>query len=153
MARRRTRPEHIKNKERYFSRYIAKEVLNDRKAQREYNQHFCSLEERLEKANAGIEREILIKLAVNMHDEEIEKNISDSSLLGWIDFVEDQTLCGLLQQLSYKHQVLLSLRYQLGLSQQETAVVLNLSQSSVSRQEKSLLKFFREKYKIVHKKQ
>ncbi len=142
MSRRKTKPEEIRNPEHYFNKYIAMEVKKDQETQQEYNDFFCSLEEKLEGGEAGQGKNFAMLLSINVGNAELERSLADSSLLAWIDYIENQMLHRAIKQLPREHQILLTLRYKLCLTQRETAEILNKSQASICTQERRLLKSF-----------
>lgn len=138
MSRRKTNPEEIRNPEHYFNRYIAKEILKDQKKQAEYDDFFCSLEEKLEPDRGG--QKLIV---VNEDDRELEKQLAASSLLAWIDYIECPKLYYAVCQMTEIEKRLLTFRFKYGLTQRETAEIMNLSQVAVHRCEKKLLKRLR----------
>ena len=144
MSRRKTKPEEIRNPEHYFNKYIAMEVKKDQETQQEYNDFFCSLDEKLEGGEAGQGKSAAMLLSVNVDNAELEHSLADSSLLAWIDYIENQLLHRAIKQLPREHQILLTLRYKLCLSQEQVGDMLGMTQQAVSASEKRFLKYFRE---------
>lgn len=99
-----TRAGGIRNPEHYFNRYIAKEVLNDQKTQEEYDSFFCFLDERLEGGRAWIGKGLRMVLAVDDDGEDLERALSDGSLLAWIDLIDNQTLYKAIKRLPHEQQ-------------------------------------------------
>lgn len=135
MSRRKLNPEEIRNPEHYFNRYIAKEVLKDQEKQAKYDDFFCSLEEKLEPDRDGQKL-----IAVNEYNHEMENQLAASSLLAWIDYIECPKLYHAICQMTEMEKRLLTFRFKYGLTQRETAKIMDLSQVAVHRCEKKLLK-------------
>ena len=148
MSRRRTKKEDIRNPENYFNRYIALEVKHDLEEQNEYYEMF----ESLDKLQENLERtrgDAQLYLAVNTDGSDLEKALSERSVLAWIDYIDNPLLFKAIKELSIRDQYLISLRYNLCLTQREVATVLSISQSAVAQREK---KIFREISKIAYQK-
>ena len=152
MPRPKTRPEDIRNPENYFSRYVAKEVQHELATNSQYYDYNISLDDMLAGNGALISDKNLSLLAVNTTDEFFEQHISDSSLLGWIEMIENPTLVSAIHSLPLEDQILLTYRFQYCLTQAQTAAFLHISQAKVSYQERRIKKFVQEFFRKVAKK-
>lgn len=94
--------------------------------------------------NEGVKRNISLNLATNADGEELERRLSETSLLAWIDQIENPRFYQAVSSLPKKHKILLSLRYQLCYSQAETASAMGMSQQAVSKCESRLLKIIQD---------
>ena len=151
MSRRKTKAEEIRNPEHYFNKYIAKEILKDREKEDEYYKMFDSLEE-LTESGKRTSHENLMLVAVNVDGRELEAALCESTLFGWIDYIENPTLHKAIRILPDEDKFFLTLRFKDCLTQKETAKVMQVVQSSVSRREKRLKKYFREIFEKTHRK-
>ena len=152
MSKRRTEPEDIRNPENYFNRFIALEVERDKEQQKAYYEMFDSLEEMLAGGSEGVSGETLMLVATNLHDDEFERFAESTYSLAWIEMIENPTLAEAVKALSHEDKWLLTLRYKYGLSQTEIAEMLQVVQSSISRRENRLKKFFKDFFAKTHKK-
>ena len=151
MSRRKTKAEEIRNPEHYFNKYIAMEIRKDKEKDDEYYEMFDSLEE-LTDSGRRTSHEKLMLVAVNVDDGELEAALCESTLFGWIDYIENPTLHKAIRVLPDEDKFFLTLRFKNGLSQKETAEVMRVVQSSISRREKRLKKYFREIFEKTHRK-
>ncbi len=140
MPKRKTKPGEIRNPEHYFNRYIAREILKDREKTADYYEKNTSLEELQTGGNDGVKKNISLNLSTNTDGEELERHLSETSLLAWIDQIENPRLYQAVSNLPKQHQILLSLRYQLCRTQAETAIAMGMTQQAVSKCEARLLK-------------
>ena len=147
MSRRKTKPEEIQNPIHYFNRYIAGEIRKDRERQREYNRFFCSLDEKLEKGEFRRNRKNVSYFIANEDGCDLEKRLLEHRLYAWIDQIEVPQLYEVISKLSEQERFLLACRYQLCLTQEETAAMMNCTQSTVSRLESRLLRIIRKALK------
>lgn len=69
-----------------------------------------------------------------------EQEAAKTSLLGWIDQIEDQRLYTAVSGLTERQKILLSLRYQRALSQKDVALVMGVTQQMVSASESRILR-------------
>lgn len=152
MTKRKTQPEDIRNPEYYFNRYVAKEVQHELAANSAYYDQNISLEDMLGENGDRISNENLSLLAVNRTNEFFEQHISDSSLLGWIEMIENPTLHSAIRSLSLDDQILLTYRFHYCLTQAQTAEFLHISQAKVSYQECRIKKFVQDFFRKVAKK-
>ena len=140
MARRRTKAEEIKNPENYFNKYVAKEIQKDLEKKKEYDAHHTSLEEKLEGGEYGPSRKMQMLFAINLDDEVIEQQIADRSMVGWFEIFENSVLYDAVMSLTDQQKEILTWRFERGLSQRETAKIMNLTQQSINIYEKRILK-------------
>ena len=151
MSRRKTKAKEIRNPEHYFNKYIAMEIRKDREKEDEYYERFDSLEG-LTGSNNELKHDKLMLLAVNVDGSELEAALAESTLFGWIDYIENPTLHKAIKKLPYEDKWLLTLRYKYCLSQTEIAEMFQLVQSSICRRERRLKKYFEEIFKKTHRK-
>ena len=140
MSRRKTKAEDIRNPERYFNRYMAKETKKEQDIKNQYYSVFDSLDELLATNRIGNESKIL--LATNVDEEDFEQLLSDTHLLAWIDLIENPTLYTAVSSLSKKDKVFLTLRYKYVHSQTELSEILGVSQAAISKRETALKNIF-----------
>lgn len=139
MPRRKTKPEEIRNPEHYFNRYIAKEIVKDQEKQAEYDDFFCSLEEKLE-LDVGRSQRLI---AANENNRDLEDQLADSSFLTWIDYIENPKLYRAVCQMTEKEKRILTFRFRYSFTQRETAEAMDMTQVAVHRCEKQILKRLR----------
>jgi len=139
MSRRKTKQEDIRNPEHYFNRYIAKERLKDREKQAEYDNFFCSLDEKLTLNDGKIGGRGQMLIAVNENDDDLEEQLAERSFFAWIDYIECTKLHYAICQMSVFEKKLLTLRFRYGLTQRETAEIMKITQVAVHRRERKLL--------------
>lgn len=140
MSRRRTNPEDIKNPEHYFNSYIAKETRREQEAAAEYYEFFDSLTEAFPYGLDVPGRGKQLLAVCCMENDPFEHEASETSLLGWIDQIEDRRLYTAINGLTERQKILLSLRYQQCLSQKDTALAMGITQQMVSSSENRILK-------------
>ena len=151
MSKRRTKATDIRNPENYFNRFIALEVKRDKEQQKAYYNAFDSLDEVLDGGSKGVSSETLMHFATNRGGEDFDRYMSDTYPLAWLDVIENPTLAEAVKALSREDKWLLTLRFKYDLSQAETAEILQVVQSSVSRQENRLKKYFEEFFAKAHR--
>lgn len=147
MSKRRTKVEEIRNPEKYFQSFIAYEARKDKEKDQEYYDLIRSLGELFVGGDGSTKRENRLILADNLNGEEFEKYISESSVFGWIEMIENETLSAAIMQLSEKEKLFLTLRFQCGLSQLEVAQITGVTQQAASKCEIKILKKIKKFFK------
>ena len=140
MSRCRTKAEDIKNREHYFNRYIAMEVRHDQEEQDVYNNMFASLDELQEGGEKGLSQKACKMLAAGSEENNLEEMLCSTSLLSWIDYVENPKLYEGLRSLTTEQQIFVTLRFRLCYTQDEIAAVYQIKQQNVSRREARIIK-------------
>ena len=110
MSRHKTRPEDIRNPDRYYKRLMAMEYRKEKKAANRYHTMFASLDE-LAEAEAEGRKGISELLAV---DDDIYAEFVNNkydSATDWINQINDSRLREALQKLSLYQRNLVSLRF------------------------------------------
>ena len=110
MSRHKTRPEDIRNPDRYFKRLMAMEYRKEKKAANRYHTMFASLDE-LAEAEAEGRKGISELLAV---DDDIYAEFVNNkydSATDWINQINDSRLREALQKLSLYQRNLVFLRF------------------------------------------
>lgn len=144
MPKRPTKAEDIRKPRNYFNKYISKEILKDQKKQAKYYKMFASLDELLSEEMTSISKRTQTLLATNSDGMAFEQQLSELSMFGWIEQIENQRLHAAIQELSLDEKLLLTFRYQFCFSQKETAALLGTTQQAISKKERALKKLFRQ---------
>lgn len=140
MSRRKTKPEEIRDPERYFNRMIALEVKREQVATTDYHAHCQSLEAMIEGGDEGPSRESLMLLATNIDGSEYDRYLESISSLGWIETIKNPTLYKAVQTLSLEDQHILTYLYQEQLTVREVEAVMHIPKSTVERRKKKIEK-------------
>ncbi len=111
MSRHRTKAENIKIPEHYFNSYIAKEVQREQSASRKYYFFFDSLEEKFPNGFNFLGGDTSASGVLLIQNEGFEHELSECSLTAWIDQIENEQLYTVLQHLTERQKILISLRY------------------------------------------
>ena len=121
MSKRRTKFDEIKNPENYYDlvRLLREMFVGEDGSAKTVNR---------------------LLLADNLNDEEFEKYISESSMFGWIEMIENKALYEVVSQLSEIDKIILTLRYQFCLPQSEIAKAIGISQGATCRRETRIVK-------------
>lgn len=147
MSRHKTKAEEIRNPERYFNRYIAKEILQDQKKTYDYYQMFDSLDAKLAGGSEGISKKTQMLLETNFDGRALEHQIASSSKYGWIDLIDNPCLYNAIIHLTEKQKYLLTLRFHLCYTQDEAASEMGVSQQAINEQEQLLFKKIKKFFK------
>lgn len=142
MSRRKTKPEDIRNREHYFNRYIAKEVMHDAEQTSKYQKVHKSLDSILSGEDQKISKKKLLLIAAN-EDGYLLRTHEHRSVNDWLADIENENLFHALSKLSYRQQLILLYRYDYMLSQREVADILHISQQAISKEECSAKKFIK----------
>ena len=151
MPRPKTHPEDIRDPEHYFNRYVAMEVKHELASNSAYYKHNVSWDDMFVGNGNPTSHKKLRMLAANTTDEFFDQHISDSSLLGLIETIENPTLLSAIRNLPLDDQILLTYRFQYCLTQAQTAELLHIPQTKVSYQERRIKKIIREFFEKVAK--
>lgn len=147
MSKRRTKVEEIRNPKKYFKSFIAYEARKDKEKDQEFYNLIRSLSELFTGGDGSTKSENRLLLADNLNGEEFEKYISEASVFGWIEMIENETLLAAIMQLSEKEKLFLTLRYQYGLSQPEVAQITGVTQQATSKFEIKILGKIKKSFK------
>ena len=79
-------------------------------------------------------------MPITLDDEVIEQQIADRSMFGWFEIFENSVLYDAVMSLTDQQKEILTWRFERGLSQRETAKIMNLTQQSINIYEKRILK-------------
>ena len=124
MSRRKTKPEEIRNPERYFNKYLSLEVKDQYRKRRDILMNEDSLEERSEFASFHIQT------AVNTDGEYFAKIESSAKYCEWI---KNAQLLRAVEELSDSERKLLRQYFYEGISQKALAANLGVSQQAISK--------------------
>lgn len=75
---------------------------------------------------------------------DLNKELADRNLLGWIDMIEDQKLHAEVKSLPIEEQTLLSYIFEKEMTQRELEKIYNLDQSVICRRYNKTIKFIKE---------
>lgn len=75
---------------------------------------------------------------------DLNKELADRNLLGWIDMIEDQKLHAAVKSLPIEEQTLLSYIFEKEMTQRELEKIYNLDQSVICRRYNKTIKFIKE---------
>lgn len=140
MSRRRTKAEDIKNPEHYFNRYVAMEIRHDQEAQSAYDNMFDSLDELLSGGENGLSKNASKLLEANSGERDLEEMLCNTSLLAWIDYIDNPRLYEGIRSLTKNQQIFVTLRFRLCYTQEEIAGVYRITQQNASRREDRIIK-------------
>lgn len=140
MSRRKTKADDIKHPEHYFNRYIAMEVRHDREAQNTYHNMFDSLDELLAGGEKGLNQTARKLLETRNGERDLEDMLCSTSLLAWIDYIDNPKLHEGICSLTKDQQIFITLRFRLCYTQGEIADCLQIRQQSVLNREKKILR-------------
>lgn len=110
MSRHKTRPEDIRNPDRYFKRLMAMEYRKEKKAAKRYHAMFASLDELVE-AEAEGRKGVSERLAVDSDIYAELANKKYKSATDWINQINDFRLREAMQKLSCYQRNLIFLRF------------------------------------------
>jgi RNA polymerase sigma factor (sigma-70 family) len=110
MSRHKTRPEDIRNPDRYFKRLMAMEYRKEKKAAKRYHAMFASLDELVE-AEAEGRKGVSERLAVDSDIYAELANKKYNSATDWINQINDFRLREAMQKLSCYQRNLIFLRF------------------------------------------
>ena len=110
MSRHKTRPEDIRNPDRYFKRLMAMEYRKEKKAAKWYHAMFASLDELVE-AEAEGRKGVSERLAVDSDIYAELANKKYNSATDWINQINDFRLREAMQKLSCYQRNLIFLRF------------------------------------------
>ena len=136
MSKRRTKAEDIKNPEHYFNRYIAMEIRHDQEVQKAYNNRFDSLDELLTGGENGLSKTASKLLEANSGERDLEEMLCNTSLLAWIDYIDNPRLYEGVRSLTKNQQIFITLRFRFCYTQKEIADYFQVKQQSILNQEK-----------------
>ena len=109
MSRHKTRPEDIRNPDRYFKRLMAMEYRKEKKAANRYHTMFASLDELAEAEAEGRIGIGKLLTADNIYAELVNEKCSSAT--DWINQINDSRLREALQKLSIYQKNLIFLRF------------------------------------------
>ena len=123
---------HIKNRDAYFKTVLKNMNLkeNIKQSEMEDNEIFAE--------DPSICSDFLDNF-------DLDKELADRNLLGWIDMIEDQKLHAAVKSLPIEEQTLLSYIFEKEMTQRELAKIYNLSHRAIGKKSKILidkLKYF-----------
>ena len=110
MSRHKTRPEDIRNPDRYFKRLMSMEYRKEKKAAKRYHAMFASLDELVE-AEAEGRKGVSERLAVDSDIYAELANKKYNSATDWINQINDFRLREAMQKLSCYQRNLIFLRF------------------------------------------
>ena len=139
MPRKRTSPEEIRNPERYYKHYLAKEILHTRIEQTEYEKRFVSLDAMMTKGDEehGDNASKYIREACTA--DSLEDKYIEHSFFAWIDEIENPDLYEAIQNLTEDQKIYLTLRFHLCFTQSEIAEFFHIRQQNASKRERRIM--------------
>ncbi len=123
---------HIKNRDAYFKTVLKNMNLKENIKQSEIEDNEIFVED------PSICSDFLDNF-------DLDKELADRNLLGWIDMIEDQKLHAAIKSLPVEEQALLSYIFEKEMTQRELAKIYNLSHRAIGKKSKILiakLKYF-----------
>lgn len=139
MSRKRTTKDSIRNPENYFNSFIALEIQREKQKQFEIHDMELSIEEHV------LDISITYQCAANKAQEDFERVTLGDERLSWIETIKDERLYNAIQQLSEQQKLILVMYFHEGLTQQEIAEILQVTQVNVS---KRIMKIFEQIVKL-----
>lgn len=141
MSRKRTTKDSIRNPENYFNSFIALEIQREKHKQFKIHDMELSIEEH------ALDISITYQCAVNKAQEDFERVTLGDERLSWIETIKDERLYNAIQPLSEQQKLILVMYFHEGLTQQEIAEILQVTQVNVS---KRIMKIFEQIVKLYH---
>lgn len=141
MSRKRTTKDSIRNPENYFNRFIALEIQREKHKQFKIHDMELSIEEHV------LDISITYQCATNKAQDDFERVTLGDERLSWIETIKDERLYNAIQQLSEQQKLILVMYFHEGLTQQEIAEFLQVTQVNVS---KRIMKIFEQIVKFYH---
>lgn len=122
---------HIKNRDAYFKTVLKNMNLkeNIKQSEMEDNEIFAE--------DPSICSDFLDNF-------DLDKELADRNLLGWIDMIEDQKLHAAVKSLPIEEQTLLSYIFEKEKTQRELEEIYNLDQSVICRRYNKIIKSIKE---------
>ena len=96
----------------------------------------------IEKNEISIEEQSICNDFIDNFD--LDKELANRNLLGWIDMIENQKLHDAVKSLSLDEQVLLSYIFEKEKTQRELEKIYNLDQSAICRRYNKIIKSIKE---------
>ena len=140
MSKHKTKPEDIRDPERYFNSFVATEVRRSTEATQDYYEMFDSLDQIIEDEFEGHRGQYTQALAVEDPCETLENLQRCETPSEWMDLMQSEALLKAFRRLSEEHQSILFLRFYKLQTQKEIANSMGLSQQAVGKEEKNAKK-------------
>ena len=140
MSKHKTRPEDIKDPDKYFNSFVAIEVRRSKEATREYYKMFESLDQIVEDGldgHKGHYTQALVGKAQCVRLEDLKHCDTPSE---WMELMQSEALFKAFSRLSKEQQSILFLRFYKQQTQKEVADSLGVSQQAVGKEEKKAIK-------------
>ena len=140
MSKHKTKPEEIRDPERYFNSFVATEARRSAEAPHHYYNMFDSLDHIIEDELDG--RRALYAMALAKEDQCM--NLEDlqhcETPSEWMELMKSEALLKAFRRLSKEHQSILFLRFYKQQKQREIANSMGISQQAVGKEEKKAIK-------------
>ena len=140
MSKHKTKPEDIRDPERYFNSFVATEVRRSTESTQEYYKMFDSLDQIIEDVLDGHRGQYTRALAAEDPCVSLEDLQRCESPSEWMELMRSEALFKAFRRLSEEHQSILFLRYYKQQTQKEIADSMGVSQQAVGKEEKKAIK-------------
>ena len=116
------------------------EIRHDQEVQKAYNNRFDSLDELLTGGENGLSKTASKLLETNSGERDLEEMLCNTSLLAWIDYIDNPRLYEGVRSLTKNQQIFITLRFRFCYTQKEIADYFQVKQQSILNQEKRIIK-------------
>ena len=116
------------------------EIRHDQEVQKAYNNRFDSLDELLTGGENGLSKTASKLLEANSGERDLEEMLCNTSLLAWIDYIDNPRLYEGVRSLTKNQQIFITLRFRFCYTQKEIADYFQVKQQSILNQEKRIIK-------------
>jgi len=140
MSKHKTKPEEIRDPERYFNSFVATEARRSAEATQHYYKMFDSLDHIIEDELDGRRARYVMALAGEDQCVSLEDLQHCETPSEWMELMQSEALLKAFRRLSEEHQSILFLRFYKQQTQKEIADSLGVSQQAVGKEEKKAIK-------------
>ena len=140
MSKHKTKPEEIRDPERYFNSFVATEARRSAEATQHYYNMFDSLDHIIEDELDGRRARYVMALAGEDQCVSLEDLQHCETPSEWMELMQSEALLKAFRRLSKEHQSILFLRFYKQQTQREIAHSMGISQQAVGKEEKKAIK-------------
>lgn len=140
MSKRKTKPEDIRNPERYFNSFIATEVKRDKRQELEYHAMFDSLDEMMENEFAVLSGKSRMRIVPDSEQDSYLDDQSCTSVEEWMERMQSDLLSEAFLQLTAQQRAILFCRYYKAQTYREIGKKMGISHQAVENEERKAIK-------------
>ena len=140
MSKNKTKPEDIRDQERYFNKYIAMEAKHDNQEQGKYYHHFLSLDQILEENAQGDYRKETYSFSLEDQRESFFSHVQCKTEEEWAASMNNDRLSSAFLKLTRKQKKILFLRFYKQMTYREIQGAIGVSHQAVEKEEKKAIK-------------